>query len=219
MSKKKVAVFVAGGLASLLAVLILFAYYDFTHHFGFPSLTAEQVAGGEIAFKGALGEAIFSSQSTKAFTDVPVEGKSGLNALLAPPRTSAANEGLIAAYQKDPKKFKHYAEMLDTAMNAKQVGEVLLTKQAPHLPQTSESLLIDPKVKVDAWGSPFCIISIGERVAVVSGGPSHLSCNALPLNSQQIADSNRSIFAGPSDVVVVIVTHPPVALRKTARGS
>jgi hypothetical protein len=219
MSKKKIAIFVGGGLASLLVGLILFAYYDFTHHFRFPSITAEQVAGAEIAFKGALGEAIFSGQSTKAVTDVPVEGKSGLDTLLAPPPTNNKDKGLIAAYQKDPKKFKHYADMLDTAMNAKQVGDVLLAQQALHLPQTSESLLIDPKVKTDAWGNPFCIISIGERVAIVSGGPSHLSCNSLPLNAQQIANSNRSIYAGPSDVVVVIMTHQPVASRKTTSGS
>jgi hypothetical protein len=219
MSKKKIAVFVVGGLASLFAGLILFAYYDFTHHFRFPSITAEQLADAQVAFKGALGEAIFSGQSTKAVTDVPVDGKSSLDALLRPPPASSTDKGLIAAYQKDPKKFKHYAEMLDTAMNAKQVGDVLFTQQAPHPPQTSESLLMDPKVKTDAWGNPFCIIAIGERVAVVSGGPSHLSCDALPLNAQQIANSNRSIYAGPSDVVVVIVTHQPVASRKTASGS
>ena len=219
MNKKKITTFVVCGSASLFAGLILFAYYDFTHHFRFPPITSEQFADAEIAFKGALGEAIFSGQSTKVVTDAPVEGKSGLDGLLAPPPASNKDKGLIAAYQKDPKKFKHYADMLDTAMNAKQVGDVLLAQQAPHLPQTSESLLMDPKVKTDAWGNPYCIIAIGERVAVVSGGPSHLSCDALPLNAQHIANSNRSIYAAPSDVVVVIVTHQPVASRKTASGS
>jgi hypothetical protein len=113
--------------------------------------------------------------------------------------------------------------MLDTAMNAKQVGEVLLGQEASHPPQTSESLLMDAKLKIDAWGNPFCIIPVGERVAVVSGGPSHLSCDALPLNAQQIANSNKSMYAGPSDVVVVIVAHQPVGQpvspRKTTTGS
>jgi hypothetical protein len=66
---------------------------------------------------------------------------------------------------------------------------------------------VDAKLKVDAWGNPFCIIAVSERVAIVSGGPSQLSCDALPLSAQQIAASNRNLFAGPSDVVVVIVTH------------
>jgi hypothetical protein len=169
--------------------------------------------------RGALGEAIFRGESTRAVTGVPVDGKTGLDALLAPHPPSNTNKGLIAAYQEDPNKFKHYADMLDTAMNAKRVGDVLLTHQDKHPPQTSESLLMDPKVKTDAWGNPFCIIAIGERVAIVSGGPSHLSCNALPLNAEQIADSHRSVYAGPSDVVVVIVTYQPVPSRKAATGS
>ncbi len=59
---------------------------------------------------------------------------------------------------------------------------------------------MDAKLKVDAWGNPFCIIPVSERVAIVSGGPSHLSFDALPLNAQQITVSSRSLYAGPSDV-------------------
>jgi hypothetical protein len=56
-------------------------------------------------------------------------------------------------------------------------------------------------------GSLFCIIPLlDERLAVVSGGPSHLSCDALPLNAEQIACSNKSIY-GPFDVVVVIANQ------------
>ncbi len=94
--------------------------------------------------------------------------------------------------------------MLDTAMNAKQVGDVVLHHGGSHPPRTSEPLQMDANLKVDAWGSPFCIIPAGRRVAVVSGGPSHLSCDALPLTPEQIAKSNRSMYAEPSDVVVVI---------------
>lgn len=222
MSKKKIALFVVGGLGSLSVGVCLFVYYDFTHNFRFP-LTSEQVVDAQIAFKGALGEAIFSGQPPKAAPDVPVDGKSGLDALLAVPPAGNKGKGLIEAFQKDPKRFKRYAEMLDTAMNAKQVGEVVLGQKASHPPQTSESLLMDAKLKIDAWGNPFCIIPVGERVAVVSGGPSHLSCDALPLNAQQIANSNKSMYTGPSDVVVMIVAHQPVGQpvspRKTTTGS
>jgi hypothetical protein len=220
--KKKIALFAVGGLGSLFVGVCLFGYYDFTHNSRF-ALTPEQMANVQIAFKGALGEAIFSGQPKKAVPDVPVEGKSGIDAVLGGPAGGNKGEGLIKAYQKDPKKFKRYAEMLDTAMNAKQVGEVLLGQDASRLPQTSQSLLMDTKLKIDAWGSPFCIIPVGQRVAVVSGGPLHLSCDALPLNVQQIADSNKSVYAGPSDVVVVIVAHlppsQPVSPRKTTTGS
>lgn len=218
MNKKKIALFAVGGLGSLLLGLALYAYYDFTHNFRFP-FTAEQASDAQIALKGSFGEAIFSSQRSDAVPDVEHEGKAGLDAVLAPPPTGNKGVGLIEAYQKKPQRFKRYAEMFDTATNAKQVGDVLLRQAALHPPLTSESLLMNAKLKVDAWGNPFCIIAVGERVAIVSGGPSQLSCDALPLSAQQIAASNRAVYAGPSDVVVVIVTHQhdaqPVSPQKT----
>ncbi len=87
------------------------------------------------------------------------------------------------------------------------------------VPRTSEPLGIEDKLKVDAW-RPFCIIQVAERVAVVSGGPSHLSCDALPITAEQIAKTNRSLYAGPSDVVVFVAMRPRRSLddsRKQAR--
>jgi hypothetical protein len=165
MSKKKIAMFAVAGLGSLLVGVALFAYYDFTHNFHFP-FTSEQVSDAEIALKGAMGEAIFRGQQSEAVHDVHVEGKSGLDALLAPAPAGSKGGGLIEAYQKDPQRFKRYAEMLDTATNARQVGDVVLRHAASHPPRSSESLLMDAKLKVDAWGNPFCIIPAGERVAV-----------------------------------------------------
>ena len=221
MSKKKIVTFVAAGLGLLLVGVALFAYYKFTHNFHI-AFTSEQVSDVQIALKGAMGEAIFSGQRSGAVSDIQVEGKSGLNALLAPRPADSKGVGLIEAYQKDPQRFKRYAEMFDTATNAKLVGDFLLLQAGLHPPRTSESLLMDTKLKVDAWGYPFCIIPVGERVAVVSGGPSHLSCDALPLNAQQIANSNRSVYAGTSEVVVVIVMHQhdgqPVSPKRTANG-
>ena len=202
-SKKKIGLF-GGGLVALLTGLVLFAYYNFTHNF--LKFAPEQVADMQTALKGAMGEALFSSQLVKAEA-VPTEqvkDKTGLDALLASTPAGTKGEGLIAAYQKDPQRFKRYAEMLDTAMNAKQVGDFVLRQRGSKPPRTSEPLTMDAKLKVDAWGSPFCIIPIGEKMAVVSGGPSRLSCDALPLNPEQIAKSNRTMFAGPSGVIVVI---------------
>ena len=121
------------------------------------------------------------------------------DALLASDPAGNKGQGLIEAYQKNPQKFKRYADLLDKAMNAKQVGYVVLRQAGSHPPRISEPLQMDANLKVDAWGSPFCIIPVGESVAVVSGGPSRLSCDALPLTSEQIAKSNRNMYAGPSD--------------------
>lgn len=198
MSKKRILISAAGGLAALVVGLVLYAYYDFTHNFRLP-LTTQQISNAQIAFKGAMGEAMFGGQ---------LKDKGGLDALLASAPPDNKGQGLIEAYQKDPQKFKRYADMLDTAMNAKQVGDVVLRQGGSHLPRTSEPLQMEANLKVDAWGSPFCIIPIDEKVAVVSGGPSRLSCDALPLTPEQIAKSKRNLYAGPSDVVVVIALRP-----------
>jgi hypothetical protein len=89
-------------------------------------------------------------------------------------------------------------------MNAKQVSDVVLKQNISQLPATSDSLQMEPKVKVDAWGSSFCIIPAGEKVAIVSGGPSHLPCDNLPVSKDQIANFKRNLYAGANDVVVVI---------------
>jgi hypothetical protein len=222
MSKKKIAMLVVAVLGSMLIGAVLFAYYDFTHNFRFP-FTSEQVSDAQIAFKGALGEAIFNGQHGEVIPDAQLEGKTGLDALLAPAPGSGKGEGLIKAYQENPQKFKRYAEMLDTAMNAKKVGEVLLQQTASRPPRTSESLAMEANLRVDAWGSPFCIIPVGARVAVVSGGPARLSCDALPLTAAQIAGSHRNIYAGPSGIVVVIAAPQdaghPLPPRATPTGS
>lgn len=209
MSKKRILIRVAAGLGALVVAFVLYAYYEFTHSFRV-RFTAQQISNTQIAFKGAIGEAIFSGQQLEADV-VPAEqlkGKTGLDAVLATAPSGNKGQGLIEAYQKDPQKFKRYADMVDTAMHAKQVGDVVLRQSGSSAPRTSEPLKMEAKLKVDAWGSPFCIIPIGGRVAVVSGGPSHLPCNALPLTPEQIAKSNRNVYAGPSDVVVVVAVHP-----------
>ncbi len=201
---KKIVLSVTAGLTLLVLCFVVSAYYNFKHNlFAF---SPQQVSDMQIALKGAMAEAIFEGQRGQAEV-VPaaeLKGKVGLDALFASTPAGKEGEGLIEAYRRDPEKFKRYAEMFDTAMNAKQVGDAVLKQNISHLPATSESLQMEPKLKVDAWGNPFCIISATSRVAIVSGGPSHLSCDNLPVTKEQIAQSHRSLYAGTSDVVIVI---------------
>ena len=108
MTKKKIAVFGAAGLAALLIGFALFAYYNFTHNFHI-AISDQQASDIETALKGSLGEAIFSGQRAQVVADSTIEGKRGLDALLAPAPSDNKGQGLIEAYQKDPQKFKHYA--------------------------------------------------------------------------------------------------------------
>ena len=87
-------------------------------------------------------------------------------------------------------------------------SDVLVRESNERLPRTSDLLVMDEKVKLDAWGSPFCIIPVKGKVAIVSGGPSHVACDALPLTPKQIAVSSRALYVAPLDVVVVTVGQP-----------
>jgi len=111
----------------------------------------------------------------------------------------------IDEYQKEfEEEYQKLRPQMVTALNAMHVGEVVrLQDGSSYLPRTSDGLTMEAKQKVDAWGSPFCIIPVGNRVAVVSGGPSHLSCDALPLTAEQIAKS-KGLHFGPSGVVAFI---------------
>ena len=189
MTRKQIGLFMGVGLF-VVTGLVLLENYGLTHS-QLPKFTPQQMTDMETALKGALGEAIFNGQQLQQ--GVPAGDK---------------RQGLIEAYQKDPQKFKRYADMLDTANNGKHVGDVLLRQSGLHPPRTSEPLAIEAKLKVDAWGNPFCIIPLlGGRVAVVSGGPSRLSCDALPLTPEEIGASRRTTYAGPSNVVVVIAQY------------
>ncbi|HZQ95868.1 MAG TPA: hypothetical protein VFA67_12720 [Candidatus Sulfotelmatobacter sp.] len=60
-----------------------------------------------------MAEAIFNTGQGKVEV-VPaaeLKGKAGLDALIAATPTNTKGEGLIAEYQKNPQKFKRYAEM------------------------------------------------------------------------------------------------------------
>jgi len=113
---------------------------------------------------------------------------------------------------EQPKPLQQIMASSQTAMSAMKVGQwVRLQDWSFPLPRTSQDLTIE--ARSDAWGKPFCIIQIGARVAVVSGGPSRFSCDALPLSAKQIVESKRDYFITPEKLVVIIVARagPPWA--------
>ena len=184
MHNRKLVKRVVGAALLVVAIGAVLLSYQITH------LRIEipegQVADAEVALKGSLGQALFA-------------GRGG--------GSSSDHEGLIDAYQKNPREFARYARMYDTAMNAKKVALLVVRLPESQLPPDSSLLSMDPKERVDAWGNPFCLLSTKGKLAVVSGGPAKIRCDALPLTPEQIGDSTRTIFSGPSDVVVVINSY------------
>lgn len=199
---KKIAVYITG-FALLVVASCLYGLYSLARE----SRTMKIPEDAQVAFKGAVGESIFASAPLHPLRE-PLKGYTSKGPMFDSAPTPNQAKGLIEAYRKDPQRFKKYADMLDSAMSAKQVGDFVLRENGLQPPRTSEPLAMTPKLKLDAWGQPFCIIPIGQKVAVVSGGPSQLSCDTLPLTATEIAASNRSLYAGPSDVVVVVVSQP-----------
>lgn len=177
-------------------------WYQANHLFKDIHISTEQLSDAEVALKGSMGEAIFDGNG--AGRTIP---GTGLEAVLQP-TPSPNREALIEEYKKNPELFHRYARMFDTALNAMQVGKAVLRLPTASLPLDSSHLKMESASAVDAWGDPFCIVRLRGGVAIVSGGPSKLSCAGLPLTRYQITHSSRSVFAGPDDVIVVIVSHP-----------
>lgn len=200
MFRRKKLALALGGVLFLAAGCAGFLWYEATHlRIG---IKPEQLAEAEVALKGSLGMAIF--KGSVAGASIPGAGPGPL--LHGP--ASPSNKGLIEDYKKNPEEYRRYAGMLDTALDAKEVGRALLRLSPGLLPADSSRLDMQSPSARDAWGDPFCIVPLSGRIAVVSGGPSKISCTALPLTRGEIAQSRRSIFAGPKDIIVVIVSHP-----------
>lgn len=202
MRRRKVVLSAVGVMVLLLGCCALLVWYEATHLR--IDINDEQFSDAEIALKGSIGQAVFGPQRNGVSSANEPTNKQDLDTVLTVP-VSGANEGLIEAYKRNPQEFKLYAQMLDTAVNARQVGQAVDHLTGSHPPRDSSQLAIDSQIKVDAWGDPFCIIPISGRIAVVSGGPSKISCDALPVSIEQIEKSDRNIFAGSSHLVVVIV--------------
>src|SRR5215475_9520429 len=100
MTKKKIAASVVAGLGAVLIGFVLFAYFGFTRNFHI-ALTDQQASDIETALKGSLGEAIFSGRRAQVVSDSAIEGKTGLDALLAPVSSDNKDQGLIEAYRRD----------------------------------------------------------------------------------------------------------------------
>ncbi len=185
--------------------VILFIWLDFRHlKIG---LTPSQAGDIMIAIKGTMGQALFDG------TPVPViSGAGGMDSLLAQrnPNGGPNQEDLIDAYRKDPAKFRHYADLFDTAMNGEQVGESIAHWQnGKPIPETSDKIdSLKPEYKLDAWGHAFCILDIGGRIAVVSGGPETNFSGCSVLFRSLIDDnSKRNMHQTSSGAVVVLVAR------------
>jgi hypothetical protein len=159
-----------------------------------PQLSADVQDLG-IAIKGKLGEFYFDQKSD--FATSPSSGT----------LPDKAKE-LLAAYRKDPEKYKKYASLADTVLSAARVGDELLKIPPPtQLPARSDELgSLRPDLRLDEWGRPFCIISTDNLIAVVSPGPeAHgpISCQKPNIKEKEIRKSERRIFQTAAGEVVL----------------
>lgn len=204
-------------LATLLGTFILF-YVSFDRGFR-RSLRRllPSVREYDTAMEGALGQALFESP-TGSIPRRP--GDPGFDLVMLVETSSSSptdKRRLIQAYRQDPEKFKRDAAMGNTAINGILIGGWLLSRRVTSPPPDSTSLQLPSHMKFDAWGRPLCILTLsGSGVAVISGGPSHIPCNSLPVTAAQLEDSSRRVFEGPNGTVVTITRpKPPAASTPT----
>jgi hypothetical protein len=157
-----------------------------------------------VAMKGSLGEAIFDPKPAEV--RIINTDKTGLDALFDGTQDDRSSPGVLDAYKRNPDKFKRYAEMVDTAMRAKQLA-VLLEARTFDGPMESTAISNLPTdLTRDSWNNPYCIFQMPGGVAVVSG-PVRGKAETCKFTSERVAEfarAKRPIFQSASHEVVVI---------------
>lgn len=201
-TKLRIAVRVILGVTLGVVVLYAFAIYSFNRSmkkaFG-PEFQRDMQDFGT-ALKGTAGEALFEHGSViPSKANMPV----GSNAI-------EQGKSLLAAYRKDPEKFKKYSGLLETALNASTVGDAV--RQIPtsiKLPSDSLGLTsLRGDQKIDTWGHPYCLLTSGNLLAVISLGPeakSPASCRSFTPSKKDVFSAQRKLYERPSGEVILIV--------------
>src|SRR5882762_887816 len=165
MSKSRIAMRVVGVIVIFIGLLFLLVDYSLRRSFreAFGPEFDNDVRDLGVALKGAAGKALLEHGNI-----IPSQSGMGTS-------TNAIDMGkkLVAAYRKDHENYKKYAKVFETCLNAFDVGEeVLKNPLSTGTPITSaEVSSLRPEQRLDAWGHPFCLVTIDSRLAVISGGP------------------------------------------------
>jgi hypothetical protein len=207
----------AAGIVVLVGAIIsgvaVYTAYSWRHA---RIVTAKQSEDIQIALKGTMGQVMFGQAHPESAES---SERTGLNTLF-PTAQNATGEGLIAAYQRDPKTFGVNAKLFDTALNAKLVGQAVQASRGTYrLPISSAELPLETSSKLDPWGHPYCITALKTSVVVVSGGPEAVSfsCPNRNVREEQIASAARSVFQTPGGEVVVVLKPEEAQVTKTLR--
>jgi hypothetical protein len=202
VSKLRIAVRVILGVTLCVVTLYALAIYSFNRSmkkaFG-PEFQRDMQDFGA-ALKGTAGEALFEHGTViPSKANMPV----GSNAI-------EQGKSLLAAYRKDPEKFKKYGALLETALNASAVGDAV--RQIPasdKLPSDSLGVTsLRGDQKIDAWGHPYCLLASGNRLAIISLGPeakTPASCRNFSVSKKDIFSAQRKLYERPSGEVILIV--------------
>lgn len=168
-----------------------------------------------IALKGAWGLILLDGVPTNQLAEVRPGGT--LASLLNDSKSGVSAEGVLDAYQKDPRKFKRLAEVSDTWFHARTVADAVqrLATNAP-VPSTSVFMTaFGPQYRLDAWGHPFCIFKGTDQTAIVSAGPEaqgFTSCNEVRLTRAQIDRLPEiPITRQPSGALIMVFKRRAIA--------
>lgn len=202
ISKLRIAVRVILGVTLGVVLLYAFAIYSFNRSmnkaFG-PEFQRDMQDLGT-ALKGTAGEALFEHG-----TVIPSKANmpAGSNAI-------ERGKSLLAAYRKDPEKFKKYGALLETALNASAVGDAVQQKpRSVKLPPDSFGVTsLRGGQRIDAWGHPYCLLTSRNLLAVISLGPdakTPASCRSFTVSKKDVFSAQRKLYERASGEVVLIV--------------
>jgi hypothetical protein len=159
----------------------------------------------EVAFKAGAGEAMFEG-TFGTVVDAKTAG-GGLEQLLAPPDPKSQGGGLLMAYQREPEKYKRYAELFDTAMTALKLGHLVQQDPATYEYPLNSTKIVRAGPVLDFWRHPYCVDLYASGLAIVSGGPAvkTFDCAHQKTSAEEINAAKRPFFLSKSGEVVVVV--------------
>jgi|GraSoiStandDraft_5_1057265.scaffolds.fasta_scaffold146829_1 hypothetical protein len=205
MKRKRLFIWIGTTVVLVAAVIMGLVVYSLHSFARTPIVTKLQMDDIETAVKGVAGELMFGEVNPTSVQTL--EGK-GLDALFAAQKQPPQGAGLIADYQRNPERFRHYAQLFDAAVTAMHIANAVQVDQSAYvLPMSSSDLPLQSSEKLDSWSHPYCVSSFKNALVVVSGGPqaSTFSCAVQHLTKQQLANATRKVFQTAQGEVVLVL--------------
>jgi hypothetical protein len=99
-------------------------------------------------------------------------------------------------------------QLFETYTRAMQIG-AFIVESGKTIPKKSDDLAaIDSRIRTDAWGQPFCLFGVRDRIVIVSAGPRGVlaGCDSMGVAPAEVPSLQPGrLFRLPSGSLVLVL--------------